>query len=182
MKNTMEKKWHLCIKQRNRRASKKGRCHISKNKEDLVGAWCKVYRKDWKYPIVKEVNFDEYVQKKSDGTPNTNWANRPVTMLTKVASVQALRKAFIEELSGMYEAKEMGIDGKELDEAPIEQPKDIEIQEVETIDENDNDLENELSWHKKILLNKKRGGKLKNGRNKWEKLNSEFGIKLIFIS
>lgn len=114
-----------------------------KNKEDLVGAWCTVYRKDWEHPITKEVNFDEYIQRKSDGSPNTNWANRPVTMLTKVASTQALREAFIEELSGMYEAEEMGIDGKELDETPIEQPKDSEIQEAEIVTEDDN-LENEL--------------------------------------
>ena len=50
---------------------------LRKNKEELVGAWCTVYRKDWKYPITKEVNFDEYIQKKKDGTPNTNWENRP---------------------------------------------------------------------------------------------------------
>ena len=106
---------------------------LRKNKEELVGAWCTVYRKDWKYPITKEVNFDEYIQKKKDGTPNTNWENRPVTMITKVAIVQALREAFIEELSGMYEAEEMGVNENELDNTPIQ------VDENETYDKNDID-------------------------------------------
>lgn len=106
---------------------------LRKNKEELVGAWCTVYRKDWKYPITKEVNFDEYIQKKKDGTPNTNWENRPVTMITKVAIVQALREAFIEELSGMYEAEEMGVNESELDNTPIQ------VDENETYDKSDID-------------------------------------------
>ena len=106
---------------------------LRKNKEELVGAWCTVYRKDWKYPITKEVNFDEYIQKKKDGTPNTNWENRPVTMITKVAIVQALREAFIEELSGMYEAEEMGVNESELDNTPIQ------VDENETYNKSDID-------------------------------------------
>ena len=106
---------------------------LRKNKEELVGAWCTVYRKDWKYPITKEVNFDEYIQKKKDGTPNTNWENRPVTMITKVAIVQALREAFIEELSGMYEAEEIGVNESELDNTPIQ------VDENETYDKSDID-------------------------------------------
>jgi len=54
-----------------------------KDKEELIGAWCTVYRKDWENPVTVEVNLDEYIQTKSDGTPNTNWSNRPITMITK---------------------------------------------------------------------------------------------------
>ncbi len=104
-----------------------------KNKEEIVGAWCTVYRKDWENPVTVEVNFDEYVQTKSDGTPNTNWANKPVTMITKVAKAQALREAFIEELDGMYEAEEMGVNESELDNTPIQ------MEEAETYDKNDID-------------------------------------------
>lgn len=114
-----------------------------KEKEDLVGAWCTVYRKDWTHPITKEVNFDEYIQKKQDGTPNTNWENRPVTMITKVAIVQALREAFIEELSGMYEAEEMGVNESELDNTPIqmnEHYNSTQMEDAEVINEDDEDL------------------------------------------
>ena len=115
---------------------------LRKNKEELVGAWCTVYRRDWKYPITKEVNFDEYIQKKKDGTPNTNWEKRPVTMITKVAIVQALREAFIEELSGMYEAEEMGVNESELDNTPIQVDENetydkSDIDDAEIVEEND---------------------------------------------
>lgn len=73
----------------------------------LVGGWAKVYRKDWQHPIYASVTFDECVQKKSDGTPNSNWTKQPTTMIEKVAKIRALREAFVEDLSGMYEAEEM---------------------------------------------------------------------------
>lgn len=73
----------------------------------LVGGWARVYRKDWEHPIYASVTFDECVQKKSDGTINSNWTKQPTTMIEKVAKVRALREAFVEDLSGMYEAEEM---------------------------------------------------------------------------
>ena len=90
----------------------------------------------------EEVNFDEYIQKKKDGTPNTNWEKRPVTMITKVAIVQALREAFIEELSGMYEAEEMGVNESELDNTPIQVDENetydkSDIDDAEIVEEND---------------------------------------------
>ena len=104
-----------------------------KDKEELVGAWCTVYRKDWDNPVTAEVNFDEYIGTKKDGTPNTNWKNRPVTMITKVAKAQALREAFIEELSGMYEAEESGVNTSELDDTPVH----VEVDENETYNKDD---------------------------------------------
>lgn len=91
-----------------------------KSKEELVGAWCTVYRKDWEIPVTVEVNLDEYIGKKGDGTANSNWANKPVTMITKVAKAQALREAFIEELEGMYEAEETGINIENINSTPVE--------------------------------------------------------------
>lgn len=91
-----------------------------KDREEIIGAWCSVYRKNWTNPVTVEVNFEEYVQRTKDGNPNTNWANRPVTMITKVAKAQALREAFIEDLEGMYEAEESGIDLSNVDETPVD--------------------------------------------------------------
>ena len=102
-----------------------------KSKEEIIGAWCTVYRKNWENPVTVEVNFDEYVQKKSDGKPNTNWENKPVTMITKVAKAQALREAFIEDLDGMYEAEEIGVSESELDNRPIQ------VDENKTYSKND---------------------------------------------
>ena len=107
------------------------------NKEELVGAWCTVYRKDWDNPVTAEVNFDEYIGTKKDGTPNTNWKNRPVTMITKVAKAQALREAFIEELSGMYEAEESGVNTSELDDTPVQ----MDETKIYDNEHNENDID-----------------------------------------
>ena len=92
---------------------------LSPKKETLLGGWCKVYRKDWEHPVEVEVNFNEYVGKKSDGTANAQWSTKPVTMIVKVAESQALRKAFVEDLGGMYEAEELNINENELSQEPI---------------------------------------------------------------
>lgn len=87
--------------------------------EKLVGGWCEVLRSDREFPIHHTVNFKEYVQKKKDGTINSMWSNKPCTMIRKVAQSQCLREAFPEELRGLYQQEEMGIDGK-LPQKPIE--------------------------------------------------------------
>ena len=73
---------------------------IRNEKGDLIGAECKVWRKDMKHPFVVEVALSEY---KSNN--NSNWNTRPETMLKKVAESQCLRRAF--SISGMYEPSEM---------------------------------------------------------------------------
>ncbi len=80
------------------------------NEERVVGGWAKVYRKDWKYPTYSSVSFDEVAQRKKDGSLNSNWQGKGATMVEKVAKVRALRETFIEQLGGMYEAEEMGVD------------------------------------------------------------------------
>lgn len=81
-----------------------------RDSENLVGGWAKVYRKDWQHPTYCSVGFDEAAQKKSDGSLNANWSGKGATMVEKVAKVRALRETFVEELGGMYEAEEMGVD------------------------------------------------------------------------
>ena len=78
--------------------------------EQLVGGWAKVYRKDWQHPTYCSVSFEEVAQKKSNGELNSNWSSKGATMVEKVAKVRALRETFIEQLGGMYEAEEMGVD------------------------------------------------------------------------
>jgi len=74
--------------------------------EKLVGAWAKVFRKDWEFPTYVTVSFDEVAQKKKDGTFNSNWAFKGATMVEKVALVRALRETFVEELGGMIDEDE----------------------------------------------------------------------------
>lgn len=102
-----------------------------RDSENLVGGWAKVFRKDWQHPTYCSVSFDEVAQKKSDGSLNANWSGKGATMVEKVAKVRALRETFVEELGGMYEAEEMGVDLPN-DTAPqkqeiIQQDEPIEV-------------------------------------------------------
>lgn len=80
--------------------------------EELLGGWAKVYRKDRSRPSFEEVRLEEYMAYKDRErtTPNANWANRPGTMIRKVALVHALREAFPSMLSGLYTSEEAGVD------------------------------------------------------------------------
>ena len=98
--------------------------------EKLVGGWAKVYRKDWKFPTYCSVSFDEVAQRKKDGTLNSNWNGKGATMVEKVAKVRALRETFIDDLGGMYEAEEMGVN---IDNTP----EPAELKEPEIIPQNE---------------------------------------------
>lgn len=69
-------------------------------KWQLIGGWAKVYRHG-RRPYVQRVSISEYNKKQS------TWAAMPLTMIRKVAEVQALREAFPNNLSGMYVSDEL---------------------------------------------------------------------------
>ena len=72
---------------------------------DLI-ATCKVYVKGIEKPFIAEVAFKEYAQKDKQGNLTRFWAEKPDTMLKKVAESQALRKAF--NVNGVYIPEEVG--------------------------------------------------------------------------
>lgn len=94
-------------------------------KEQLLGGWAKAYRKDKEHPIEISVPINEYEGRKKDGTLNSNWNQRPATMIRKVALVQALREAFPEDFEGMYSPEEVGVDDHELKENKIDIKEEI---------------------------------------------------------
>lgn len=88
--------------------------------EKLVGGWAKVFVKGYQEPIEAVVGLSEYVGTKKTGEVNEQWTKRPATMIRKVALMQALREAFPDDLAGMYDSSEMGVDLNESAMAPVD--------------------------------------------------------------
>lgn len=75
-----------------------------------------VLRSDWKDPLWAVARYAAYVQTTKEGAPNQFWRRMPDLMIGKVAEALALRRAFPQELSGLYTSEEMREDAAE--EAP----------------------------------------------------------------
>lgn len=97
--------------------------------ETVIGGWCKVFIKDYDVPMFDAVAFDEYAGRKRDGSLNSNWASKPATMIRKVAIVHALREAFPEDLGGLYDQSEMGVEDQPT--APIIMEQEAPLYEAE---------------------------------------------------
>lgn len=94
----------------------------------------RVYRKDWGRPAVGVAYFSEYVQLKKDGKPNSMWARGPHFMLAKCAEALAFRKAFPEDMSGLYAPEELGSDeASAADAVPKPTAKELVAQKFQAL-------------------------------------------------
>lgn len=66
-----------------------------------------VLRKDFDQPVWGIARYKSYVQTKKDGGPTTMWHKMHDVMLAKCAESLALRKAFPDQMSGIYTKEEM---------------------------------------------------------------------------
>lgn len=72
-----------------------------------VAAKVGVLRSDFAEPLWAVAKFSSYAAKKKDGSLTSFWRNMPDLMIAKVAECLALRKAFPQDLSGIYSSEEM---------------------------------------------------------------------------
>ena len=66
-----------------------------------------VHRKGFKMPLSGIAKYESYVQKTRDGKPNNVWASLGDHMTAKCAEALALRRAFPNELAGLYTTDEI---------------------------------------------------------------------------
>lgn len=119
-------------------------CDVWTKAEAPVASRVGVLRKGFTAPLYAVAYYDEYVQAK-DGKPTSMWASKPLLMLAKCAEALALRKAFPNDLSGIYTAEEMDAAGHTYEHAP-EHPAEPEptIEDAIVVEETGGVIEAEI--------------------------------------
>ena len=97
------------------------------SKEPPSAAKVGVLRKDFKEPMWAVAVFWEYAQTYNNEL-TTMWKSKPSIMIAKCAEAMALRKAFPQELSGLYTAEEMSQADKEQQPIITKQEPNISLQ------------------------------------------------------
>lgn len=80
---------------------------------DFIGAWARVHRKDRKLPIEGVAMLSEYDKK------HGNWGTMKRVMINKCAESVALRKAFPQQLGGLYTEEEYQPEVRPVEEAAV---------------------------------------------------------------
>lgn len=100
-----------------------------------------VHRRGFRTGLSGIAKYNSYVQKRKDGQPNQVWANLGDHMTAKCAEALALRKAFPNEMAGLYTSDEMAQAGYEAPDPasgvkpPAAEPEAVNGWTIEAQDE-----------------------------------------------
>ena len=83
-----------------------------------------VLRHDFEQPMYGVAKFSSYCAKTKDGKPQALWATMPEVMIAKCAEALAIRKAFPNDVSGVYTREEMG-QQHNVDGPPLATPEQV---------------------------------------------------------
>lgn len=83
-----------------------------------IGVWKTGFRE----PLYAVAIFNEYAQKDYQGKLSSMWAKMPTLMISKVAESLAFRKAFPNDLSGIYTSEEMAQNDDQPEQVQSLQP------------------------------------------------------------
>ena len=112
---------------------------ITGKEEKQLVATVTVYRLNPKtgerMPVTASARWEEYAQRDKDGNLIGLWPKMPYLMLGKVAEALALRKAFPQELSGLYSTEEMGQADPKEELPKLELPKPQPTEAAKTSEE-----------------------------------------------
>lgn len=86
-----------------------------------IAAKVGVLRSDFKEPLWAVAKFSSYAARKKDGSLTPFWFKMPDLMIAKVAECLALRKAFPQDLSGIYAQEEMEQSLNQIDVTPTQE-------------------------------------------------------------
>lgn len=89
-------------------------------KEPPVAAKIGIMRSDFAQPLYATARFTDFAARKKDGSLNPFWFKMGPHMIAKVAEALALRRAFPQDLSGLYTSDEMQ-QSEPVEDEPVRQ-------------------------------------------------------------